>query len=152
MRRTILSLLATVFLGAAAQAADVSAQAPMVADGTPIGTITLKGETVAAGVGFAWGNGQLEYLGKVHQISVKGFSVVDVGAAHFTARGHVYDLKRLEDFPGNYIAVAAGVALAGGSTATYLRNEHGVVIRLIEEDLGLRLDLSADGVRIALKQ
>lgn len=152
MHRTFVSLLATAFLCLSAHSAEVPPQAPIVADGAPEGTVTLKGETVALGVGFTWGNGQLEYLGKTYPISVKGFSVVDAGAAEFTARGQVYALKRLEDFPGNYVAVAAGVALAGGSTATYLKNEHGVVIRLIETDIGLKLDLSTDGVRINWKQ
>ena len=35
--------------------------------------------------------------------------------------------------------------------AVYLKNEHGVVIKLIATDVGLRFDLSADGVHVSLK-
>jgi hypothetical protein len=37
------------------------------------------------------------------------------------------------------------------STATYLKNEHGVVIKLISTDVGLKFTLSADGVHVSLK-
>jgi hypothetical protein len=74
-----------------------------------------------------------------------------VGATNFTAAGHVYNLKKLSDFSGNYVAAGAGITIAGGGTATYLKNEHGVVIKLIATDVGLKFNLSADGVHVSLK-
>ena len=41
--------------------------------------------------------------------------------------------------------------MAGGGTAVYLKNEHGVVIKLVSTEVGLKFNLSADGVHIALK-
>jgi hypothetical protein len=41
--------------------------------------------------------------------------------------------------------------VAGGGTAVYLKNEHGVVIKLVSTEVGLKFNLSADGVHIALK-
>ena len=73
------------------------------------------------------------------------------GATNFTAAGHVYNLKKLSDFSGNYVAAGAGITIAGGGTATYLKNEHGVVIKLIATDVGLKFKLSADGVHVSLK-
>jgi len=49
--------------------------------------------------------------------------------AHF-ASGEVYHLKNLSDFDGNYVALSAGAAIAGGADAIYWENQHGVVIKL----------------------
>jgi hypothetical protein len=56
----------------------------------------------------------------------------------------------LADFSGTYVAAGAGIAVVNGVTAQYLRNEHGVVVKLIAKEKGLKFNLSADGVRIAL--
>jgi hypothetical protein len=85
------------------------------------------------------------------EFSIHGISVVDVGATNFTAAGNVYHLTKLSDFSGNYVAAGAGVTLAGGGTAVYLKNEHGVVIKLVATDVGLKFNLSADGVHVNLK-
>ncbi|MBV9725454.1 MAG: DUF1134 domain-containing protein, partial [Gammaproteobacteria bacterium] len=39
----------------------------------------------------------------------------------------------------------------GGGEADYLRNEKGVVIRLLATSKGLRFNLSGDGVKIKLQ-
>jgi hypothetical protein len=77
--------------------------------------------------------------------------VVDVGASGFDAHGNVYNLKTPADFSGTYTAVSAGATVGNGGTAVYLQNEHGVVIKLLAKTTGLKFNLSADGVRIALK-
>jgi hypothetical protein len=81
---------------------------------------------------------------------ISGVSLVDVGAANISASGHVYNLKNLADFSGNYVAMTAGMTVAGGGSAAYLKNEHGVVIKLHSTDVGLRFNLSADGVKVKL--
>jgi len=144
-------MLATTLLCGAAYAGEGDS-APVADDARPDGTVTLKGGSVAAGIGYTWGSGELEFEGARHPFSIKGVSVLDVGATDYTATGHVYNLKKLSDFAGNYAAAAAGVTVAGGGTASYLKNEHGVVIRLHATDVGLKFNLSADGVHIALKQ
>ena len=47
--------------------------------------------------------------------------------------------------------MAAGITVAGGGSATYLKNEHGVVIKLHSTDVGLRFNLSADGIKVKLE-
>ena len=113
--------------------------------------MTLKGGSVAVGVGYTWGHGDLAYQGGSRTFSISGVSVVDVGATNFSATGNVYHLTQLSDFAGNYVAASAGFAIAGGGTAIYLKNEHGVVIKLIATDVGLKFKLSADGVHVELK-
>ena len=151
MRSIMFSLAACSLLCGAAYAGDAGPSAPVADDAKPDATVTLKGGSVAAGIGYTWGHGDLSDGKSSHEFSIKGVSVVDVGAANFTATGNVYNLKKLSDFSGNYVAAGAGIAIAGGGTATYLKNEHGVVIKLISTDVGLKFTLSADGVHVSLK-
>ena len=152
MRSIIVSLAACVLLSAVAYAADSDKSPPVAEDAQPDASLTLKGGSVAAGIGFTWGHGDLEYKQGSHRFTIKGVSIVDVGATDFTASGHVYNLKNLEDFSGNYVAAGAGITIAGGGSALYLKNEHGVVVKLIATDVGLKFTLSADGVHVALKK
>jgi hypothetical protein len=149
MRNTIVSLVAAVVLYTAAYAVDAET-APVANEAQPDATVTLKGGSVAAGVGYTWGHGELRYGDSTRPFSIKGVSIVDVGATDFTAKGNVYHLKNISEFSGNYAAAGAGITLAGGGTALYLKNEHGVVIKLISTDVGLKFKLSADGVRVSL--
>jgi hypothetical protein len=60
-------------------------------------------------------------------------------------------LKNLGDFDGNYSAVTAGITVAGGGSAALLKNQHGVVIKLLSTTEGPRFNLSANGIDIKLK-
>jgi hypothetical protein len=151
MRKLLVSLVTGVLvLGGALSRAD-DAQPPVPADAHPDGSLTLSGGAVAAGIGYVWGHGDLSYGGESHQFKISGLSIVDVGAANLAASGHVYNLKKLEDFSGDYIEVSAGLTVAGGGSVAYLRNEHGVVIKLVATTVGLRFNLSGDGVKVTLK-
>ena len=152
MRRIIVSLAACTLLSAAAYASDSDSSAPVAEDAQPDATLNLKGGSVAAGIGYTWGNGELEYHNSSHRFSIKGVSVVDVGATDFSASGRVYNLKKLEDFSGDYVAAGAGITVAGGGTAVYLKNEHGVVVKLIATDVALKFTLYAEGVHVALQK
>lgn len=151
MRNIIVSLAACTLFCAASYASESNSSTPVAENATPDGTVTLKGGSVAAGIGYTWGNGELKYRDASHQFTIKGVSIVDVGATNYTATGSVYNLRHLSDFAGNYVAAGAGITVAGGGTAVYLKNEHGVIIKLISTDVGLKFTLSADGVHIALK-
>jgi len=126
--------------------------APPVTDRTPgDGSVGLTGGAVAAGIGYTWGDGTLTFKNGKHGFGINGVSIVDVGASKYSASGTVYHLKKLSDFDGNYVAVSAGVAIAGGGDAVYLRNQNGVVIKLASTEVGLRFNLAASGVDLALK-
>ena len=113
-------------------------------------TINVNGDSIGIGVGWVWGSGELTYRGKTYPIKLSGLSLVDVGEAHITATGNVYNLTTLQDFNGNYAAAAAGLTVAGGGSAAVLRNEHGVVIKLLSTTEGLRFNLAAEGVNIKI--
>jgi hypothetical protein len=63
------------------------------AEQMPSGTIELSGGSVAAGVGYTWGNGTLIFEGKKYPIKVQGLSIVRVGVSDYTASGAVYNLE-----------------------------------------------------------
>jgi hypothetical protein len=151
MRSMMVSLAAGFLFSVAAYAGEAGVSAPVADEAHSDASVTLKGGSVAAGIGYTWGGGELTFRDNSHRFSIKGISVVDVGATDFTAAGNVYNLKDLADFAGNYVAASAGITVAGGGTAVYLKNEHGVVIKLISTDVGLKFNLSADGVRVTLK-
>jgi hypothetical protein len=151
MHRLALSTLAGVLLAGAALSADPQAASSSAAADEADATVDLTGGSVAAGVGYVWGNGDLTYKGQKHQFKLSGVSIVDVGAARIAASGVVYHLKNLSDFDGDYSAVTAGITVAGGGSAALLKNQHGVVIKLLATTEGLRFNLSANGITIKLK-
>jgi hypothetical protein len=122
-----------------------------LAQNVPTGTIELSGGSVAAGIGFTWGHGTLIFEGKKYPVKVSGLSIVQVGVSQYTASGTVYDLMKLSDINGIYTAVSAGAAVAGGASATAMKNSRGVLIELVANHLGLNFSLSAKGVMIQLQ-
>jgi hypothetical protein len=95
------------------------------------GTVTVTATSVAAGIGWSWGSGSLTILdGSQHQCKVSDLDVVAVGIKQATGVGNVYNLKKLEEFEGQYVTAAAGAVVGGGMGATSMRNDQGVVINL----------------------
>src|SRR5690242_10532601 len=118
----------------------------------PDGTIRLSAGSVAAGVGVSWGSGTLTYKGKSHPISVTGLDVGSVGASKITASGSVYHLKSLDDFDGNYTAVAGGATVGGGGGGVAMQNQNGVVVKLGATSRGVKLTIGGSGVKMELKK
>lgn len=115
------------------------------------GKVTLQSKSVAVGVGVSWGDGVLEYHGKKYPFTIDGLSVVDLGVAKVSASGDVKNLKKVEDFAGNYTAAGAGGALGGGAGAAIMKNQNGVEMSLVATTQGVKLALAAAGVSIKLK-
>jgi hypothetical protein len=113
--------------------------------------LTFSGGSVAAGVGYTWGDGTLHFKGSDYRFALNGLSVVDVGIAHIEAAGDVYNLRRIEDFSGNYVAADAGATVAGGGALTVLENQNGVRIFLRSTTQGAKLSLATEGVAVALR-
>ena len=145
MRRTIIALLfltgLMLFISVAGPAQDKK----------PDATIELSEGQVAVGIGYSWGGGTLTYKGKKHKVGVEGLSVGEVGVSRATARGEVFDLKKLEDFAGNYTAAEAGATVGGGAGATIMKNQHGVTIRMTSTTQGASLKLAGSGIKLTLK-
>ena len=150
MRYLSVSMLACALLAGAALADNSSTSPTSHTTDEPDATVNLTGGTVAAGIGYVWGHGHLIYKGVERPFKLSGVSIVDVGASHITASGVVYHLTSLRDFSGEYTSVSAGLTVAGGGSAVILRNQHGVVIKLLATAEGLRFNLSTDGINIKL--
>jgi hypothetical protein len=136
----VLVLITGIFVGVSSAGAEQM----------PSGTIELSGGSVAAAVGYTWGNGTLIFKGKKYPIKVQGLSIVHVGVSDYTASGTVYNLKKLSDIDGVYTAVSAGAALAGGASATAMENSHGVVIQMVATHAGVNLSLGPKGMVVNL--
>jgi hypothetical protein len=102
------------------------------------GKVTLESKSVALGIGVSWGDGILEYRGKKYPFTVEGLSVLDLGVAKVSATGVVSNLKKLEDFNGNYVLAAAGAGVGGGAGAAALKNQNGVEMALTATGQGVQ--------------
>lgn len=120
--------------------------------GQPNAQVSFQGGSVAAGVGFSWGEGTLVYKGKSYSFKIDGFNVGDVGIAHIDATGDVYNLLTLADFDGNYAAAGVGATVAGGGSLITMQNPRGVVIQVRSTTAGLRLHLGPSGINVQLKE
>ncbi len=116
------------------------------------GKVSLESKSVALGIGVSWGDGVLEYRGKKYPFTVEGLSVVDLGVSKITARGDVKNLKKVEDFAGNYVAAGAGATVGGGASAAALKNQNGVEMALTATTQGIKFALATAGVEIKLKK
>jgi hypothetical protein len=122
-----------------------------IAQEVPDATIDLWGGSVAVGIGYTWGSANLIYQGKEYPLKVSGLSILQVGASKYTASGSVYHLTQPSDINGIYTAVSAGVAVAGGASATTMKNSRGVVIQWASTHVGVNFSLAAKGVEITLQ-
>jgi hypothetical protein len=120
-------------------------------DGPPSGKVWIESTSVAVGIGVSWGDGKLTFQGKEHVFDVKGLSVIDLGVSKVTATGEVFNLKKVSDFSGNYVAGQAGATVGGGAGAVIMKNQNGVVLKLTSTSQGVQLTLAGAGVDIKLK-
>ena len=120
-------------------------------DGPPSGKVWVESKSVALGIGVSWGDGKLTFQGKDHVFNVKGLSVIDLGVSKVTANGEVFNLKKLSDFDGNYVAGTAGATVGGGAGAVIMKNQNGVVLKLTSTSQGVQLTLAGSGVDVKLK-
>ena len=148
-RRVAVTCICLVVLASGpALAAKRPTPAPL---GPASGLITISARGVAAGVGYTWGDGVLRYGGHKYPFSINGLSVLDAGFSRVRGRGRVFNLHRLQDFSGTYVAATGEATFGKGSAGQVMRNGAGVEIRMDQVTEGARLQGSADGVRLALK-
>ena len=96
------------------------------------------------------GGGALIFNGKRYPFTIGGLGIGGIGASRIEATGEVYNLERLEDFPGAYVQARYGLA-AGEKSAgeLWLENASGVGLRLDAKRKGLALSLGGDAIYIA---
>ncbi|MBK7425368.1 MAG: hypothetical protein IPJ48_21080 [Propionivibrio sp.] len=118
----------------------------------PDATIEFSGGSVAIGIGFTWGGGDVKFNGKTYRIKIEGLSAGEVGGTKLEAKGTVYNLKQIGDIEGTFRSGAAGGTLVGGGTRASMKNEKGVEIKIETTAKGLSLKLAAEGVKISLEK
>jgi hypothetical protein len=136
----------------------------LVACTTQSGSISLQGKPLSGyvrmtqvqaaylGSGSA-GNGVLRYKGSSYSFTVGGLGVGGIGLSKIEARGEVYGLHRLRDFPGAYVQGRYGFAVGNASAGDlWLQNGNGVIMRLVAKRQGLMLSLGGDAVVIQMNQ
>jgi len=130
----------------------VAARDIAFSQGDTNGKVTLESKSIAVGVGVSWGDGVLEYRGKKYPFTIDGLSVLDLGVAKVSAQGTVTNLKKLEDFNGNYVLAATGGAVGGGAGVAALKNQNGVEMALTATGQGVKLSIAQGGVAFKLKK
>jgi hypothetical protein len=118
----------------------------------PDGTVEMQ-LVQAAYIGSAThGSGTLTHRRRTHHFSITGAGIGGIGASTVTARGEVYNLRHIADFPGTYGQARAGFALGAASAgALWLENAAGVVMRLDAQRSGLMLSLGGDAIIVTMR-
>jgi len=117
---------------------------------TPSAKMDFDITSVKLIAGASWGTGNLHYQGKVYPLKVKAGSAGGIGYRSMKGIGKVYELKKLEDFPGIYTGGTAGATVGnkGGGEST-IENGKGVVIKATATDSsGVQLALAVGGIEI----
>lgn len=122
------------------------------AEEKPDATLEFNGGSAAAGVGVSWGAGVIKYKGRSYAFKVNGLSIGSVGVSQASASGEVSNMKKLEDFNGNYVAVGTGLTVAGGGAVAAMKNQNGVTIHVKSTTRGAKVTIGGSGVDIQLLQ
>jgi len=152
MKRFLIGAMAAALVVATASLLPIGDTVALAQDKAPDATFRYSGGAVGIGVGGSWGHGTLRFQGKNYPFRMRGLDVGNVGASKVTASGDVYDLKNIADFSGTYAAAAAGAAIAGGGSGTAMKNDRGVVIRMVSTAEGVQFKLAVEGVTIELEK
>ena len=148
MGRTLLGLLVAGSLLVALNVSSVPGQ-------VPDGTVKITSRMVAPGIGLSWGEGVLRYKDQDYPFSFNAtglFRDVDSKIAAAELSGSVFELKRLEDFSGNYKQAASADSASGAGTRATMKNQKGVVVNLVSAVEGRKFTLAREGMDIELKK
>ncbi|WP_421694323.1 hypothetical protein [Aestuariivirga sp.] len=101
--------------------------------------------------GVGGGSGSLFFQGQRYRLSIGGVSFgATIGAASAEFVGRARNLRQARDIQGNYTAVGAGLAAAGGGSVARLRNSRGVELEVSGKQIGLMASIDLSGLRIRL--
>jgi hypothetical protein len=128
-----------------ARAADPNPDATIEIEETRIGIGPLSGTI---------GGGRLRFRGEEHRFTSRGLASGGIGVSSLQAQGEVFNLRRLEQFPGVYTQTAADdfEDETGRLTVLFLRNEQGVRLRLRATRSGIVLSIPRDGMTVSWRE
>jgi hypothetical protein len=117
------------------------------------GAIEIKQYSVAYIGSGTLGKGTLTYQGRRYPFRIGGLGIGGIGVAAIDAHGSVYDLPDLGSFAGTYGNARLGATAADkGKGRLWLKNTHGVVLKLETEMQGLALTGGVDGIVITFDE
>ena len=115
----------------------------------PVAKVSIEETQFGLIIGGSVGGGKLTYEGKEYPFQLGGLSLgANIGVSKMAAVGEVYDMKRVEDFPGTYVKLDGNIALGGGVGGMTLKNENGVIMNLTGTTQGLQFNIGASGVTV----
>jgi hypothetical protein len=139
------------WLAAACVGTTLAFSGPVLAE-TPLepsGIVTIDQVQFGFIIGGNFGGGVLTIAGQKHDFKLGGLSLgANFGGSKLAASGEVYNLKKLEDFEGNYISTGGQAVLGGGKGGMQLQNAKGVIMRLEATAEGLQFNVGAGGVNV----
>jgi hypothetical protein len=119
----------------------------------PSGEVVMHQVQAAYIASASGGGGTLYYQGGDYPFTVGGVGIGGFGASSIEARGDVYNLTNIAQFPGTYAEARYGFALGQTSAGDlWMKNENGVVIHVKAERTGLMLSLGGSAVAISMNQ
>ena len=133
----------------------LTSRGSLTAAEVPDGTVKVTSRMVAPGIGLSWGEGVLRHKNQDYPFTFKAtglFRDVDAKITAAELSGRVFELKRLEDFSGNYKKVAPEDSASGADTRATLKNQKGVVLNLVSAVEGRKFTLAREGMDIELKK
>lgn len=121
-----------------------------LAQDRPTGKVTMEFGQGGFLVSASGGRGTLHFKGRSYPFKLGSLGAGGFGVSKVKATGEVYNLRRIEDFPGGYFQVRAGYAAGKGTGVLRLKNSKGVLLKLRTATKGLALHLGADGLKIEM--
>ncbi len=116
----------------------------------PVATVRIQEWSAAYYGSAAAGKGTLNYNGQRHHFTISGLGVGGMGGQKVSATGKVYNLNKLQDFPGSYRGVSRGLTLIEGKMHAKLTNGNGVVMYLAGETEGLASSIGVQAFEVNL--
>lgn len=148
-RRVCLLLLAGTGLIAGCSDSEQDMPDPMYQGHMPDGTVDMRQVQVAYIGSGSGGTGTLTFQGNSYPFNVGGLGIGGLGISAVDAKGYVYALHNLGQFPGAYAQGRIGFAVGQKSAGDlWLQNDAGVIMHLIAKRRGLMLSLGADAMVI----
>ena len=115
------------------------------------GSVSLHIASAGFIFGVTGGSGTLTFRGRQYPLRIGGISAgALIGASATDLVGTASNLHAAGDIAGIYSAVGAGMAVAGGRSATQLSNANGVVLRLRGRQVGFSFSIDLSGMSISL--
>ena len=92
----------------------------------PAGTFVAVVKSIGFIVGARWGQGTLTLKnGDAHRFSLSGAKILEFGAAEKRLKGTVYNLNKLDEFPGLFLGIGGGLTVITNWTQDLKRRVDG---------------------------